>query len=346
MQLSRYREPNDVTRARLSCSCHASIDLTIERSDLWILPLTVRLRWCAVNECGRSCRVGLRDLRRRCTMDGTTTGVLFNIAAASTAGACQISIFHPLDCLRIRWQLAGGDARGWLAFTMDIVRKEGWWHGLHRPGLPANLLAVAGSQGLRLGVYPSVRDQLLGDKRPLSVEPHMMATAGLISGSLAYFLSAPLWLIKTRFQAAAQIGGTGGIRWPATLWGYWVGCTPLVVRGAMLTSGHMAGYDGTKRFARSRDWIREGPLLHVFAAMVAGVAAATLSAPADVFQTRMQSGSSASAMQCIADVWRADGPIGFFRGWSVNCLRRVPTFIVGSVIYEQVRKLLGLGYFV
>ena len=34
MQLSRYREPNDVTRARLSCSCHASIDLTIERSDV------------------------------------------------------------------------------------------------------------------------------------------------------------------------------------------------------------------------------------------------------------------------------------------------------------------------
>jgi hypothetical protein len=84
----------------------------------------------------------------------------------------------------------------------------------------------------------------------------------------------------------------------------------------------------------------------MFAAMVAGVAAATLSAPADVLQTRLQSGSSAGPLQCVADVWRADGPFGFYRGWSVNCLRLVPTFIVGSVIYEQVRKLLGLGYFV
>lgn len=274
-----------------------------------------------------------------------TADVLRNIGAASAAGACQISIFHPLDCLRIRFQLAGGDAVGWVAFTMNIVKSEGWWNGLHRPGLAPNILAVSGSQGLRLGLYPFVRDGLMGDRHD-AVRPDLMMAAGLVSGSLAYFCAAPLWLIKTRRQAAAQLsGGAAHIELPTSLGSYWTGCMPLVVRGAMLTSGHMAGYDGTKRLMKQQGWLADGPVLHVAAATIAGFSAATLSAPADVFQTRLQTGASSSALTCLAGVWQADGLAGFFRGWTMNVVRLVPTFTVGSIIFEQTRRLFGLEYF-
>ena len=274
-----------------------------------------------------------------------SSDVALNIAAASTAGACQISLFHPLDCLRIRYQLAGRSTDGWVAFTWRIVRREGWWNGLHRPGLAPNIMAVASSQGARMGVYPSARDSLMRG-RPEQVRPDLMLLAGLASGSIGYFLSAPLWMIKTRMQGSAQLQGVAvPTQWPVSVLGYWTGCTPLVARGALLTSGQMAGYDATKRISRRHGLLADGPTLHVVAATVAGFSAATFSAPADVVQTRLQTGTSSDVVTCMREVWTAHGPIGFYRGWSVNVLRLVPTFIVGATVYEQVRKLLGIGYF-
>lgn len=86
-------------------------------------------------------------------------------------------------------------------------------------------------------------------------------------------------------------------------------------------------------------------VLHVLAATVAGIGAATLAAPADVLQTRVQSGGSGTTLiGSASSILRSDGLAGFGRGWKVNVARLVPTFVVGSSIYEQVRKQLGIGF--
>ena len=154
-------------------------------------------------------------------------------------------------------------------------------------------------------------------------------------------VAAPVWLVKVRTQASTQ--HKQPFQWPATATGYWVGSTPLVVRGALLTAGQMGGYDGAKKACAQRRLLSDGPVLHVFAATVAGFSAATLSAPADVLQTRMQSEGS-SIRAAAAAVMRSAGARGFFRGWSANVLRLIPTFVVGSTIYEQCRLAAGLGY--
>ena len=84
------------------------------------------------------------------------TELRLNVAAASAAGFVQPLIFNPLDCLRIRWQVARKSKQGTFTFARDIVAKEGVILGLCLPGQPYNSLAVALSQGLRLGLYPSV----------------------------------------------------------------------------------------------------------------------------------------------------------------------------------------------
>ena len=66
-------------------------------------------------------------------------------------------------------------------FAISLVRNEGWWRGLHSVGLGFNQVAVGVSQGLRMGMYPTVRDSLIRDGG--SVTPAAMATAGLVSGS-------------------------------------------------------------------------------------------------------------------------------------------------------------------
>ena len=63
-----------------------------------------------------------------------------NILAAGVAGAMQISIFQPLDCLRIRWQVAGSDVpTSTAAFMRSIARSEGLLRGLYLPGLHVTL---------------------------------------------------------------------------------------------------------------------------------------------------------------------------------------------------------------
>eukprot|EP00966_Prymnesium_polylepis_P018187 419568-Prymnesium_polylepis.2 len=58
----------------------------------------------------------------------------------------------------------------------------------------------------------------------------------------------------------------------------------------------------------------------------------------------MQSGGAASFGAAAAAVLRSDGPSGMFRGWTANVMRLIPTFIVGSTIYERCRLAAGLGY--
>ena len=78
--------------------------------------------------------------------------------------------------------------------------------------------------------------------------------------------------------------------------------------------------------------------------------AATVSAPADVVWTRLQSreahqhGGAPSITSCVATIWRQGGVGGFYRGWTANVMRMAPTFIVGTTIYEQTRHVLGIGY--
>eukprot|EP00913_Durusdinium_trenchii_P020813 g19552.t1 len=266
-----------------------------------------------------------------------------NTLAAAVAGCCQPAIFNPMDCLRIRWQVAGSpDQRSFRRFALHVVRSEGLWKGLWRPGLPTNMCAVAVSQGLRMGLYPTahvttsvdfvdeVHRLTVGLAWQSALSPTdaqdvlqfatghreksstAMLGAGLTAGSLAYFVGAPFWLVKTRQQAQRQFAAEGR---------------------ALL-----------EIFPAAMCGLQDDPMLHVAAAACAGFSAATLSAPADVVMTRYQSSSGQTLLRCAGHVLEEGGPAGFFRGWTANFFRLAPTFTVGSLIYEQCRLLLGLGY--
>ena len=118
-----------------------------------------------------------------------------------------------------------------------------------------------------------------------------------------------------------------------------------MVRGGLLTAGQLMGYDATKKVCRKHLAASDGPLLHVCAASVAALCAATFAAPADVLQTKVMAGGGAGGvLGCAAAIRNAEGLAGFFRGWTMSFARLLPTFAVGSTIYEQCRLLLGLRY--
>ena len=125
-----------------------------------------------------------------------------SMLAAGIAGGVQILFLSPLDCLRIRLQVCSPPTRlGTMGFAKDVVRRQGYWHGLHLPGLGWNVLAVASSQGIRTGVYTDFRD-LISKLTPGAAEKGFveMALAGLLPGALGYLVATPLYCAKRAFR--------------------------------------------------------------------------------------------------------------------------------------------------
>ena len=91
-----------------------------------------------------------------------------NFAASCITGSTAVALFNPPDCLRVRWQtlpvaeMAGTHGGSLLGFGRSVVAAEGLWRGLWAPGLCANAIGIGCSTGLRLGLYPAIRDALAG----------------------------------------------------------------------------------------------------------------------------------------------------------------------------------------
>ena len=109
-----------------------------------------------------------------------------NFVASVSAGVISICTFNSLDTLRVRWQVVDRTAFTSLhAYASHIVRTEGFIRGLQLPAMTANALAVGCSTGLRLGIYPWVREVMSGGKvHGKDVAGSTMFLAGLSCGML------------------------------------------------------------------------------------------------------------------------------------------------------------------
>ena len=65
----------------------------------------------------------------------------------------------------------------------------------------------------------------------------------------------------------------------------WRGACPLVVRGALLASGQMLGYDGLKTYCKREAMMTDGPALHVAASIAAAFFSCSFSAPVKLLDT-------------------------------------------------------------
>lgn len=201
---------------------------------------------------------------------------LLFVSAGATA-CLTSSLYNPLDCLRVRWQvLPSSDPisnDGAMVFARRILRTEGLVEGLWKPGLTANALAMSSSAALRFGYYETFRDKLgqidgeqsdVMDNGAEKRGSHMIF-AGLSCGAMAYFVTAPFHLSKTIIQAEKGLIGSNGLYINGAkagtvpyanegvislisniirdngFRGLWKGCLPLSMRGALFTCGQMYG---------------------------------------------------------------------------------------------------------
>ncbi|CAD7971207.1 unnamed protein product [Amoebophrya sp. A120] len=149
------------------------------------------------------------------------TGVK-QIAAASLAASTASVILNPFDVVKVRLQVQNqlqmnnqmNNINGYQITTpkyykstlhalQRIAIEDGVIHGLWLPGLTASVCRDVINGGLRVGIYPMVKDLLhdqFHDPTGRTESPTIAFLSGILTGMFGSFCANPFDLIKVRFQ--------------------------------------------------------------------------------------------------------------------------------------------------
>ena len=270
------------------------------------------------------------------------------VFASGLGAALTDTIFNPLEILKVRRQLVAPQE------SLAVGTRTIWSHGgvllLWTPGLQATWTRAFCVTGMRVGLYPTVRQAFDGDSSTSSVASKV--SAGMATGALSAALANPIDMVRTRIHAqvaapqrypttlsaaAAVVRDEGGI---AALWR---GLGATVSRQVLLSGGQLATYDQAKHVARTRGF-EEGAAMHVVCAGLSGCVAQLACMPADVIKTKVLSGEhGASVWGCLVATLRREGIAGLYRGFLPAVTRQCPVILVQMPLIEQIRTRMGLG---
>jgi hypothetical protein len=129
-----------------------------------------------------------------------------NFMAAGMAAALSSSIYNPLDCLKVRWQLlpaATASETSLISFGYNIVRTEGLVTGLWRPAVGVNAAGMGLSSGIRFACYEPFRNSLVGPEGEKDYRSHGAGWTSLWRGWLCSNNAVPF--IENDYSSGARI---------------------------------------------------------------------------------------------------------------------------------------------
>jgi len=131
--------------------------------------------------------------------------------------------------------------------------------------------------------------------------------------------------------------------------GLYRGASILCMRGALLTAGHLLGYDGTKDVMKNYGIVEDGPILHLLSSVSAALLASFFCIPADYTMTKYMSlrdrgFSDVSIIRLVRDERKKHGVFRFYRGLSLLTITLFPILTFNNLTYEYLRFQLGIGY--
>jgi len=279
------------------------------------------------------------------------------------------TIFNPLAMITVRLQV-DRERRLYCSLRQcgaRILAEDGLAR-LWTPGLVATWLRAFSQTGLRLGLYPKVKQAYartgIGDGLAAKI------ASGATTGAVGSAIANPFDLARVKLQGESGLVVSGvyitGLctgRAPShahtlavfsdTLRsegarGLWRGASASMCRASLLSAGQLATYDQSKQLAVRAGWV-EGPRTHLACSCLSGLMAQVACMPADVVKTRVQSGQHTqvyrSPAHCLLVILREEGPLALYRGFSAAAARQVPVMAVQMPIVEQIRvRVFGLTY--
>ncbi|KAK3595657.1 hypothetical protein CHS0354_026875 [Potamilus streckersoni] len=283
-----------------------------------------------------------------------------HLAAGISGGVVATLVLHPLDLVKIRFQVNEGigitnrpQYKGMLDALRSICRTNGF-AGLYQ-GVTPNVWGAGSSWGLYFFFYNNIKTWMQGGDAKYALGPGKHIVAASEAGLLTLILTNPLWVAKTRLCLQYESAGTTskGVYYNGTVdallkiyrmegvRGLYKGFVPGVF-GISHGAIQFMIYEEMKNkynmhFNRSVD-TRLTSLEYLTFAAVSKTIAASVTYPYQVLRTRLQDQhrSYNGVMDVIKQILKYEGLMGFFKGLVPGLIRVTPACCITFVVYENL----------
>jgi hypothetical protein len=286
-------------------------------------------------------------------------------AAGGLAGAVAKTCVAPLERIKMLLQVQsmsesaaarGGARLGIAGMARDVLQRDGvrgFWRGN-----TANTVRIVPTKGILFAVNDQYR-KLFGVD-PAAPQPMRLVGCGAASGMTAALLTYPLDLVRSRLMMANASAGGAAYRGIADaarkilaqegVRGLYGGLAPTLCGIVPYAGISFGAFGALKRVApRDAETGKVTTATKLAIGAVAGVVSQTASFPIDTVRRRMQVQGAhgapklyRSARDCAAQLYRAEGPAGFYRGLAANVLRAAPNTAVQFAAYDYLCRQLDV----
>ncbi|TNM97557.1 mitochondrial adenyl nucleotide antiporter SLC25A23-like isoform X1 [Takifugu flavidus] len=281
------------------------------------------------------------------------------LVAGAMAGAVSRTGTAPLDRLKVFLQVHGSTARGinlWSGLR-GMVR-EGGLTSLWR-GNGINVLKIAPESAIKFMAYEQIKWLIRGSREGGSLRVQERFIAGSLAGATAQTIIYPMEVLKTRLtlrktgqysgmaDCAKQILKTEGVR------AFYRGYLPNTLGIIPYAGIDLAVYETLKNAWLQTycvDSADPGVLVLLGCGTVSSTCGQLASYPLALIRTRMQAQATTegkpklSMMGQFKYIISQEGLPGLYRGITPNFLKVIPAVSISYVVYEHMKKILGVGY--
>ncbi|GAA6228157.1 calcium-binding mitochondrial carrier protein SCaMC-3 [Lates calcarifer] len=281
------------------------------------------------------------------------------LVAGAMAGAVSRTGTAPLDRLKVFLQVHGSSSRGinlWSGLRGMV--QEGGVFSLWR-GNGINVLKIAPESAIKFMAYEQIKWVIRGNREGGSLRLQERFIAGSLAGATAQTIIYPMEVLKTRLtlrktgqysgmaDCARQILKTEGVR------AFYRGYLPNTLGIIPYAGIDLAVYETLKNAWLQRycvDSADPGVLVLLGCGTISSTCGQLASYPLALIRTRMQAQAVTEGKPKLTMVGQFkyiishEGVPGLYRGITPNFLKVIPAVSISYVVYEHMKKVLGVGY--
>ncbi|XP_054615393.1 calcium-binding mitochondrial carrier protein SCaMC-3b isoform X2 [Dunckerocampus dactyliophorus] len=281
------------------------------------------------------------------------------LVAGAMAGAVSRTGTAPLDRLKVFLQVHGSVSRGtnlWSGLRGMI--QEGGVFSLWR-GNGINVLKIAPESAIKFMAYEQIKWLIRGRKEGGSLRVQERFIAGSLAGATAQTIIYPMEVLKTRLtlRTTGQYSGMADcarhILKTEGMQAFYRGYLPNTLGIIPYAGIDLAVYETLKNAWLQRycvDSADPGVLVLLGCGTVSSTCGQLASYPLALIRTRMQAQAGAEGIPQMTMVGQfkyiisREGVPGLYRGITPNFLKVIPAVSISYVVYEHMKKVLGVGY--
>ncbi|XP_068613423.1 mitochondrial adenyl nucleotide antiporter SLC25A23-like [Brachionichthys hirsutus] len=280
------------------------------------------------------------------------------LVAGAMAGAVSRTGTAPLDRLKVFLQVHGSKSQGMNLWSgLRGMIKEGGVFSLWR-GNGINVLKIAPESAIKFMAYEQIKCLIRGSKEGGSLRVQERFIAGSLAGATAQTIIYPMEVLKTRLtlRTTGQYSGVadcaGKILKVEGAQAFYRGYLPNTVGIIPYAGIDLAVYETLKNAWLQRyclDSADPGVLVLLGCGTISSTCGQLASYPLALIRTRMQAQVITEGKPKLTMVGQFkyiishEGVAGLYRGITPNFLKVIPAVSISYVVYERMKKILGVG---